>query len=118
VDSLDNVYVGDFGENNRIQKFDSEGNLLTKWGTPGTGDGQFIRPADITVDPEGNTYVTDEGNNRVQKFDSEGNFITKWGSKGSGEGQFIDPLGIVLDTSGNVYVVDGGNSRIQVFAPS
>lgn len=45
VDSEDNVYVGDFGENNRIQKFDSEGNLLAEWGTPGTGDGQFINPA-------------------------------------------------------------------------
>jgi DNA-binding beta-propeller fold protein YncE len=91
---------------------------MTKWGTPGTGDGQFTRPGDIAVDSEGNTYVTDQGNSRVQKFDSEGNFMTKWGSKGSDEGQFIDPLGIVLDTSGNVYVVDAGNSRVQVFAPS
>jgi len=30
VDSSDNVYVGDFGENNRIQKFDSSGNFITK----------------------------------------------------------------------------------------
>ena len=28
MDSSDNVYVGDFGENNRIQKFDSNGNFL------------------------------------------------------------------------------------------
>lgn len=89
VDGLDNVYVGDFGENSRIQKFDSEGNLLTKWGTPGTGDGQFINPAGLAADPSNNIYVVDGGNSRVQKFDSEGNFITKWGSRGSGEGEFI-----------------------------
>ena len=35
TDSDDNVYVGDFGENYRIQKFDSNGNFITKWGTPG-----------------------------------------------------------------------------------
>jgi DNA-binding beta-propeller fold protein YncE len=42
ADSTDNVYVGDFGENNRIQKFDSNGNFLGKWGTTGSGDGQFL----------------------------------------------------------------------------
>jgi tripartite motif-containing protein 71 len=93
-------------------------NFITKWGTAGSGDGQFIDPGVIAVDSEGNTYVTDQGNNRVQKFDSNGNFITKWGSEGSGEGQFNHPLGISLDSEGNVYVVDTGNYRVQVFAPS
>ena len=72
-----------------MQKFDSEGNFITKWGTPGSGDGQFTRPGDIAVDSEGNTYVTDQGNNRVQKFDSEGNFITKWGSKEAVKGNLL-----------------------------
>ena len=67
MDSSDNVYVGDFGENNRIQKFDSEGDLLTKWGTPGTGDGQFINPAGLAADASNNIYVVDGGNNRVQR---------------------------------------------------
>ena len=30
--------------NNRIQKFDSNGKFITKWGSKGTGDGQFITP--------------------------------------------------------------------------
>ena len=83
----------------------------------GTGDGQFIRPAGLSVDTSGNIFVVDEGNNRIQKFDSNGNFITKWGTQGTGDGQFEEPTGIALDSSGNVYVVDRGNSRIQVFAP-
>ena len=41
VDSSDNVSVSDFGENNRIQKFESNGNFLSKWGTTGSGDGQL-----------------------------------------------------------------------------
>ena len=103
---------------NRVQKFDSNGDFITKWGTPGTGDGQFASPAGITVDSSDNLYVTDTGNDSIQKFDSNGNFITKWGSSGSNDGQFLDPLGIAVDSTGNVYVVDSGHSRIQVFTPS
>jgi hypothetical protein len=35
------VYVVDAG-NYRIQKFDSKGIFITKWGTSGTADGQFL----------------------------------------------------------------------------
>ena len=41
VDPLNEaVYVSDL-ENNRIQKFDSNGNYITSWGTFGTGPGEF-----------------------------------------------------------------------------
>ena len=68
VDSLGNVYVGDFGENNRIQKFDSNGNFITKWGSPGNKDGQFLGPSGLIVDPSGSVYVVDGGNSRIQVF--------------------------------------------------
>ena len=35
-----------------IQKFTSEGVFVTKWGTEGTGDGQFIQPATVAVASE------------------------------------------------------------------
>ena len=34
TDSSGNVYVADI-DNNRIQKFDSNGNFITKWGSNG-----------------------------------------------------------------------------------
>jgi DNA-binding beta-propeller fold protein YncE len=40
VDTAANVYVVDT-LNNRIQKFDSNGNFITAWGSNGTGSGQF-----------------------------------------------------------------------------
>ncbi len=43
VDSSDHVYVVDHF-NYRIQKFDSNGNFIAKWGSPGSGDGQFRTP--------------------------------------------------------------------------
>ena len=35
----------------RIQNIDCDGNFITKWGTPGTGDGQFNQPTGLIVDP-------------------------------------------------------------------
>ena len=62
-----------------VKKFDSNGTLITAWGTKGTGPGQFLHAHGITVDSGGNVYVSDAEKCNVQKFDSEGNFITMWG---------------------------------------
>ena len=104
--------------NDRIQKFDSSGTFLTKWGSSGSGDGQFDGPVGVATDSSGNVYVADYDNHRIQKFDSSGTFLTKWGSYGSGDGQFDDHYGIATDSSGNVYVADNFNSRIQKFDSS
>lgn len=91
--------------------------LKDQWGDKGIGDGQFEVPLGITVDRDGNIFVTDRDNCRIQKFDSKGHFISKWGGKGSGEGQFDLPNGIAVDRKGNVYVADSANNRIQKFDP-
>jgi len=67
VASDGNIYVSDTGVN-RIQKFNSEGVFVTKWGTEGSGDGQFTFPSGISVAPDGNVYVAEKWNNRIQKF--------------------------------------------------
>jgi tripartite motif-containing protein 71 len=67
VDSSGNVYVADLG-NHRIQKFDSEGTFMAKWGSRGEGDGEFRGPSGVAVDSSNNVYVSDQGNNRIQKF--------------------------------------------------
>ena len=105
VDSSGNVYVSDM-QNYRIQKFDSEGGFLTKWGWCGSGDGAFHFPLGIAIDSSGNVSVADNNNKRIQKFNTEGEFLTKWGSPGTGEGQFVNPKDVAVDSSGNVYAVD------------
>jgi hypothetical protein len=40
--------------------------FLTKWGTPGSGDGQFAYPNSVAVDGSGNVYVADGGNHNIQ----------------------------------------------------
>jgi Tol biopolymer transport system component len=91
------------------------GEFITKWGTHGSGTGQFDDPSGVAIDAAGNVYVADSNNNRIQKFSSSGAFLTQWGSTGSGDGQFNGPVDVAVDGSGNVYVADWGNARIQKF---
>ena len=65
--------------NNRIQKFDSNGAFITKWGSYGSEDGQFHYPIGVAVDSSGNVYVADSYNNRIQKFDSNGDIHNQMG---------------------------------------
>lgn len=115
LDSDRNIFLCDTG-NNRIDKFDSDGNFLLGWGSSGLGPGQFGRPSGIAW-LNGMVYVSDSGNNRIQVFDSYGNAITLMGSAGSAVSQLNNPQGLAVDPNGNVYVADSGNDRIQVFHP-
>lgn len=139
VDAAGNVYVVDSG-NHRVQKFDSTGKFLAKWGTRGSAPGQFETPTSIALDSTGRfAYVADKGNHRIQKFDvsrSPVQFVLQWGSQCNltvtpptgrcvdpdgpgprqiGDGQFFEPQAIAVDRAGNVYVSDTGNHRIQKF---
>jgi len=117
IDSSGYLYVADTN-NNRIQKFDSDGNFKMTFGSSGIEHGQFNTPWGIDIDSYGNIYVVDTGNNRVQKFDSNGEYILGWNIVPfpvSIGGKFIAPTQIVIDSLGYVYVSDMRNSRVEKF---
>jgi sugar lactone lactonase YvrE len=113
-DQDDNLYMVD-SLNNRVQKFTKDGKFIAKWGTAGSGDGEFNMPWGIDIDTEGQVYVTDWRNDRVQKFTAEGHFLTQFGTSGAGDGEFNRPTGIAVDKDGVIYVADWHNDRLQVF---
>ncbi|MGB9594874.1 MAG: Ig-like domain-containing protein, partial [Candidatus Poribacteria bacterium] len=120
VDSAGNIYVADGNSalpdsyrNDSIQKFDSKGNFVARWGTFGTGDGQFSAPRNIEIGPSGEICVADWGNNRIQILTSNGTFMSRWGIGGSANGQFLSPKGIARNSSGIIYVADTNNNRVQ-----
>lgn len=114
VDKSGFVYVAEAG-GNCVVKLDSKGSLITKWGVPGSGDGEFSYPEGIAVGLSGNVYVSERHNHRIQKFNANGQFISKMGGYGSGPGQFDGPGGLAFDSRGNMYVTDRNNHRIQKF---
>lgn len=67
VDEEGNFIVAD-SRNDRVQIFSSSGVFIKKFGTKGTGPGEFDRPSGVCVSPEGLVIVVDFGNNRVQVF--------------------------------------------------
>jgi hypothetical protein len=74
------------------KKFTYDEEFITKWGSPGSGDGQFRTPYAVGANSSDNVYVADFLNHRIQKF-------TK-------DGEFKIPRGIAVDSSDNIYVVD------------
>ena len=95
-------------------------------GGEGQDVGQFFRPRDVAISPDGSLYVADTSNHRIQRVLPTGEGIgqiTAWGSFAdihSGEapgGTFNEPWGLAVGTDGTVYVADTWNHRIQWFAP-
>lgn len=114
IDSEDNIYTTEF-MGNRVQKFNSDGELIIEWGSEGSDHGQFRNPTGIAIDSEDNIYVSESGNHRIQKFTSNGEWLATWGERGSDDGQFNSAMVIIIDNEGRVYVSDWGNNRIQIF---
>ena len=115
VDSAGNVYVADY-QNNRIQKFTSNGRYVASWGRAGSAEGEFNRPSDVAVDLSGDVYVADSYNNRIQKFRPDGSLYFSFGTNGTEPGQFNQPESVTVDSIGNIYVADRLNNRIQKFS--
>ena len=63
----DLVFVVDKTSTN-VQVFDKDGKFINKFGSKGKQDGQFNRPEDLAIDPQGNVFVADTGNSRIQVF--------------------------------------------------
>ena len=94
---------------------DNAHSYVLQWGSFGQIDGgHFFQLESLSVDDDGNIYVTDSGNARIQKFTSDGQFLKTWGVSGIDNGEFKKPTGIATYEN-NVYVVDSEQARIQVF---
>jgi streptogramin lyase len=120
VDQQGSVYVALHRTHDHyVQKFDSNGMLLSAWGSSGSEDGQFgagshSGPTNVTVDFQGKVWVADPDNHRIQVFDSNGIFLEKWTRvEGYRPNQFLKPTSVEVDNQGNVYV--GDCCRIQKF---
>jgi DNA-binding beta-propeller fold protein YncE len=110
----DSIYVVDSGHN-RVVKFNSDGQLLTTWGSEGSADGQFKGISSVAIDPTNTkVYVADPLNRRIQVFDSSGKFLTKWSIPEWGQTLGFEDLAIDSQT-GRLYASSAHMNLVLIF---
>jgi sugar lactone lactonase YvrE len=111
-DAQGNLYVIDLG---RIQvvKVSPEGKILARWGSSGSGSGQFESPQALAIDSQGHVYVGDLGtaSTRVEKFSDTGTYL---GTVMTVNQAYY--IGLAVDSSDQLYV--STSVSITKFSPS
>jgi streptogramin lyase len=102
-----------------VLKFDASGKLMKSFGA-----GMFVFPHGISVDRDGNVWVTDaQGKDgkghQVFKFSPEGKVLLalgKAGMAGDGPDTFNAPSSVLVAPNGDIFVGDGhgGNTNARI----
>ncbi len=98
VDDSGYVYVAEEG-NNRVQKFTSDGQYVTKW------EAGIVMA--IATDKKDFVYTADGIGGYIKKFSLDGQFVKKWevpGAYANGYVYFANPSKISIDNDGYVYI--------------
>ena len=139
VDELDDVYVADW-RNDRVQKFNSDGEFIFQFGRSGSGKGQFNGPAGLAVDKDGDIYVAEPQNNRVQLFDQTGRYVETFIGDATlsmmareymmtnsypnrlremadlePQKRLRSPRAVTVDDTGRMFIPDFASFRVQVY---
>ena len=129
-------------KNNRVQKFDADGNFLLKFEAASTsGVGDLHGPTGVAVDSEGDVYVTDWGNHRLQVYAPDGRFIatlvgdaqqpSPWTQTYidanpdivkarrrvdlEPEWRFRRPVAVRVDENDRIFVLEANRHRVQIY---
>ena len=94
-DSAGAIYVTNVG-NNKVMKYDIDGNFLGAFGGTGARPGLFVKPRGVAVDASGRIFVADGGVNIVSAFDDKFRLLTFFGWPGLETGSLDIPSGIAV----------------------
>lgn len=94
-DAKGSIYVTNIG-NNKVMKYDLDGNFLGSFGGIGDQISTFVKPKGVAVDEDGYIYVVDAGTNVVQMFDDQFRLLTFFGWPGLETGSLNMPAGILV----------------------
>lgn len=109
-----------------VALFDTDGNLITKWGTRGKADDQFDIAHGVVIGADGTVYVSDTQNSRVKAYKQDGTMLWKSGvsseasksAEASGQPVFQLPSGMTIDGKGRLVLVDPFEFAIVVLDPT
>ena len=100
-----------------VRIYNREGNFIRAW----DGEGELSNPHSITIDNDGNAWITETFSHIALKFDSNGKHLMTLGKRGEPGGndvedRFNQPNHVYVHHNGDIYVSDGYvNSRIVQF---
>lgn len=114
IDADGNLWVTDTG-NERVIKYDPNGQSLGTFGGTGSEIGQFLEPVGIAIDKDGNIYVADTWNRRIQKFDKNFAPLQQWDVEAWDSQSVVNKPYLAVDAQGNVYASDPEGYRILKF---
>ncbi len=117
-DTKGNYYISEYGDFDRIQKFDPNGKFLMQWGGHGNKPGEFLRPQCLVIDEQDHLWIADACNHRIQVFDATGDsakILNSWGTAGQGVDQMRYPYALLLGKDDEVFVCEFGNHRLHKF---
>ena len=72
-----------------------DGSFVRRWGSYGTEEGRFDRPAGVAMRGK-EVIVCDYGNQRIQTFQLNGLFVRQWYS--------ADPVGVTIDDNDDIII--------------
>jgi len=77
--------------------------------------GEFSLISDLTLDQQGNIYVTDKAAARITQFDQSGRFIRNIGRLGDNIDEFVRPKGIAIDKENRIWIVDASTEVAKIY---
>ena len=112
-DAQENLYIAEYGSNDRVQKFTSDGKYLLAFGAFGTKPGEFQRPSGL-VWHDRKIYAADAFNNRIQVFSDDGKFLKILDSSEQPLALRL-PYDLKLGADNTLYAVEYGAGRVTRF---
>ena len=113
----DNIYITDNKNRQVVVLNKTTGELIRKIGRPASresavdlifDDDEFGLISDLTLDSQGNIYVTDILRSQIIKFDPFGEFIRTYSGIGQTAAHLLRPKGVAIDKADRIWVADAG----------
>ncbi len=93
------LFVSDGYRNCRIHRLSKDREVIRSWGTFGAGEGSFVIPHSVAIDPRGRILVCDRENDRIQVFSPDGDLLDVWTD-------VRRPTDVTFDRQGRMYVTE------------
>ena len=91
---------------NPLMEFDPRGRFLKTW-----GQGDYIRPHGMRLDPQGNIWTTDVNGHTVRKMNSDGKVLLTIGKMGEAgepeDGLLNEPTDLTINEYGEIFILVG-----------